>query len=246
MFALCGIIGLIERNQMSKNQPKLTKQLKRLTRNVLERDRLEKRYGRPILRACAEGDSLSETLYEQYLQCRKSQDDYASCVTILFTVAAALSVVGIFATELIFLPILPLIVGYYMLGEHNRMDGEARNLSLHIMALYDVPRTIEDRAGVLKRLEEYPVEIDDHIAYLDLYVEKDGPVKRGKNGSYKVFALQNKKDGHCIYDVTVHKSAYGAISCVGYSEYDKYSHGAKDNYIFCKDENEFMDKWGLK
>ena len=142
---------------MSKNQPKLTKQLKRLISDAFERDRLEKRYGRPILRACAEGDPSCEALYEQYLQCRKSQDDYAGCAIILFMVSAALSVVGMFVTELVFLPtlpLIPLIVGYYMLGERNRMDGEARNLSLHIMAPYDVPKSDEDRAGVLKRLVE--------------------------------------------------------------------------------------------
>lgn len=69
--------------------------------------------------------------------------------------------------------------------------------------------------------------------------------KRTPDG-YRIWALQNKKDGHCIYDVDLY-TLDGEVWGCGISEKDKYGHGSDQCVIrFYESIADFLNEWGLK
>lgn len=63
---------------------------------------------------------------------------------------------------------------------------------------------------------------------------------------YRVWAIQNKHDGHCIYDVRV-KANEKRIYAYGKSEYEVFGKGSAEDWTkFYPDALEFMADWGLK
>lgn len=70
--------------------------------------------------------------------------------------------------------------------------------------------------------------------------------KQTKHGEW-AWAIQNRNDGHCMYDVTVHKRPDGKVQAVGISEQEKYGKGSDEEITkLYADETEFMAEWGLK
>lgn len=71
-----------------------------------------------------------------------------------------------------------------------------------------------------------------------------GISRRLKNG-YFVWAIQNKKDGHCLYEVRIVVSPAGVLA-TGTSEQEKYGKGSNQNLIATKTIEEFTSEWGIK
>ncbi len=72
-------------------------------------------------------------------------------------------------------------------------------------------------------------------------------IAKRKRYGYKVWALQNKKEGHCIYNCKIMILKDGSTLAFGMSETELYGHGSEqwmtDTYNY---PSEFMDVWGLK
>ena len=63
---------------------------------------------------------------------------------------------------------------------------------------------------------------------------------------YKVWAIQNKHDGHCIYNVKVISRKY-YIYAYGTSEQAKYGKGSFESITEVYDNPvDFMADWGMK
>lgn len=69
---------------------------------------------------------------------------------------------------------------------------------------------------------------------------------RTLSGNYKVWAIQNKHDGHCIFNVTV-RQKLGCVWASGESELDYYGKGSTQTQTrVYTNVNAFLEDWGLK
>ena len=65
-------------------------------------------------------------------------------------------------------------------------------------------------------------------------------------GNYKVWAIQSKEDGHCIFNVTIHPDAW-CVWASGESEMDLYGKGSTQTQTrVYPNIEEFLEDWGLK